>query len=399
MTKVTTSVILPFLKLLLNKMYRYHLQRTHIPLNDLGRHGNSVSTELHEATESVITSGHYVLGSWVERFERAFASYCGVQHTVGVANGTDALELALRAINCKTGDEVITVANAGGYATSAIIHVGATPIYADIDPQTFLITALTFEQVITPATKAIIVTHLYGLMADMPALCEAASSRGITVIEDCAQAHGASIAGKKAGSWGTLGCFSFYPTKNLGGIGDAGCIVTHDDGLAEKLRSLRQYGWQKTKYYSPEVLGRNSRMDEIQAAILLRLLTHLDGWNHKRRRIITRYREALNGNDIVFQQVYNDDNFVAHLCVIRTRARSRLMQILQHENIASDIHYPVADYAQPAIVRYIGEKPILPVTEQILSEILTIPCFPEMTEEEINRVITTIQCHISRVAA
>jgi len=371
-----------------------YLQYASIPLNDLRRHGNTVITDLREAVESVITSGQYILGSWVERFESDFAAYCGVQHAVGVANGTDALELALRAAGCKAGDEIVTVANAGGYATNAILHTGALPVYADIDPHTFLMTAHTFLQAITPVTKAVIVTHLYGLMADMPALCQAAANHGITIIEDCAQAHGASIAGKKAGSWGMFGCFSFYPTKNLGTLGDAGCIVTNDDTLAERLRSLRQYGW-KHKYYLPEEIGRNSRMDELQAAVLVRLLTHLDEWNRKRRQIIHHYRTALNHDGIRFQRIDTDDHFVAHLCVTRVRERTRLMQFLRQEKIASDIHYPIADYAQPAVIRHIGEKASLPATEQILPELLTIPCFPEMTKEETEHVITVIKRHLS----
>ena len=367
-----------------------------IPLNDLRRHTDTVKKEIHEAVEKVLTSGQYILGPCVERFEAAFAEYCGVQHTVGVANGTDALELALQALGCQAGDGVVTVANAGGYATTAILHNGAIPEYADIDPHTFLMTPQTLLEALTPVTKAVIVTHLYGLMADMPALCKVAADRGIAVIEDCAQAHGASLAGKKAGSWGALGCFSFYPTKNLGGIGDAGCIITNNATFADHLRALRQYGWQKHKYHALEHIGRNSRMDELQAAVLVQLLPYLDGWNDNRRHVVQRYREALGSCPIVFQHIDTKDSFAAHLAVIRTPDRDALMQALQDEHVATAVHYPVADYAQPAVVRRIGTRTELPNTEQVIQEILSLPCFPEMLDAEVDRIIHIILSHVSR---
>ena len=365
-----------------------------VPLNDLQRHMAPFSADLRRIIGEVLDEARYVLGPWVERFENAFAGYCGVAHAVGVANGSDALELALRALDCGAGDDIVTVANAGGYATAAILHAGATPVYADIDPYTLLITPDTLQQAITPATKAVIVTHLYGLMADMPALNAFAAARGIAVIEDCAQAHGASIGGRKAGAWGALGCFSFYPSKNLGGIGDAGCVTTHDARLAECLRSLRQHGWQETKYHTPCDIGRNSRMDAMQAAVLAHLLPHLNGWNDRRRQLVQRYRAAFSPH-VQFQQVGAPESYVAHLCVIRTSDRERLRQALSHAGIATDIHYPVADYAQPAVIRRIGVRPALPVTENIVTEILTLPCFPEMTGEETRRVIATLQQHIA----
>ena len=367
------------------------MQSPLVPMNDLKRHTAAIMADIREAVQEVLDSGHYILGPNVTRFEFAFANYCGTAHAVGVANGTDALELALRAAGCGTSDDVVTVANAGGYATTAILHAGATPVYADIDPHTFLITPASFSEVITPATKAVIITHLYGLMADMPALCEIAGRYGIIVIEDCAQAHGATLARRKAGSWGDMGCFSFYPTKNLGGVGDAGCIVTNNDGFTESLCSLRQYGWHDNKYYSPKDIGRNSRMDELQAAVLLRLLPYLDDWNKKRRTIVYRYQAALHSAKICFQQVANDESFVAHLCIARAHDRNKLMRLFQKENIAMSIHYPIPDYAQPAVIKRIGNRPVLPYTERVTSEILTIPCFPEMSEEEINRVIVALQ--------
>jgi dTDP-3-amino-2,3,6-trideoxy-4-keto-D-glucose/dTDP-3-amino-3,4,6-trideoxy-alpha-D-glucose/dTDP-2,6-dideoxy-D-kanosamine transaminase len=364
-----------------------------IPLNDLRRHGAALADTLQEAVREVIAGGHYILGPRVDRFEKAYAAYCGVAHAVGVGNGTDALELALKALGCAAGDEVLTVANAGGYATSAILSLGATPVYADIDPHTMLMSPETFSQAVTPKTRAVIVTHLFGLMADMPALCSLAAARGIAVIEDCAQAHGASIGGRKAGSWGAFGCFSFYPTKNLGAIGDAGCIVTADAAHAGKLRALRQYGWQQAKYHMPQDTGRNSRMDELQAAVLLAFLPHLESWNDRRREVADRYRAALQEHKMVFQQVPDDERFVAHLCVMRCPARDKLKEALRADGITTDVHYPVADYLQPAVRKRIGQRQALPVTEKAVSEVLSLPCFPEITREETDRVIARIIHH------
>jgi aminotransferase EvaB len=367
------------------------LQNNPIPLHDLSRRARAMESALREACEAVIGSGRYVMGPWLERFEKEFAAYCGGRHSVGVASGTDALELALKAADCGPGTEVVTVANAGGYATTAILHAGAKPIYADIDAATLLMTPQALEKAITPATQAVIVTHLYGLMADMQALGEVARTHGIRVIEDCAQAHGASRQGRKAGSWGDMGCFSFYPTKNLGALGDAGCVVTDNEEFFRRLQSLRQYGWRDAKYHSPVDIGNNSRMDELQAAVLTALLPHLDRWNIRRRDIVRHYREALEPLGLRFQQVGHEQAYVAHLCVIRTAERDRLQQRLQEESIATDIHYPVADYRQPAVVKILGASAPLPVTEECLPQILTTPCFPEMSDEEVARIIGVIK--------
>jgi aminotransferase EvaB len=362
-----------------------------VPFNDLKRRDTGLRADIHQAVNQVLNSGQYILGSQVQAFEAAFSAYCGAKHAVGVASGTDALELALYALNCGEGDDIITVANAGGYATTAILHAGANPIFADVSPNHFLITAESFLHAITPKTKAVIVTHLYGLMADMPALCAAAAEHGIPIIEDCAQAHGAAWRGQKAGTWGTMGCFSFYPTKNLGAIGDAGMVITNNKTLAERLQSLRQYGWQGVKYRNSHDVGRNSRMDELQAAILLLLLPHLDRWNEKRRNIVERYRAILAPLGLEFQEINNPQHFVAHLCGVLSDNREALKQALSQKGIATDVHYPVADYAQPAIIKRIGQRAALPATEKIISEVFSLPCFPEMTEEEIDHVITAVK--------
>lgn len=357
-----------------------------IPLNDLRRHMAATADAVREAVNGVIASGHYILGPRVERFEKEFAGYCGVAHAVGVGNGTDALELALRACGCGPGDEVVTAANAGGYATAAVLNVGATPAYADIDPRTLVLDAKSFQKAVTPKTKAVIVTHLYGLMADMPDLCALARARGIAVVEDCAQAHGAAIAGRKAGAWGDFGCFSFYPTKNLGALGDAGAVITADAASAGTLRALRQYGWQQAKYHSPHETGRNSRMDEMQAAVLSALLPHLDAWNELRRGAAGRYRAALEGRGVVFQHVDAQERYVAHLCVVRVKQRDRLKEALRQRGIGAELHYPVADYRQPAVIKRIGQRAALPATEMAVAEVLSLPCFPEITAAEIDCV-------------
>jgi len=356
-------------------------------INDLKRHNGPLMPALEEAVVRVLRSGWFILGSEVESFEREFANYCGVDFCIGVANGTEALELALRALEIGPGDEVATVANAGMYSTTAILAAGAQPVFADIDPDTLLLSATTLQNAVTTNTKAVIVTHLYGRMADMPALSAFAKRSGIHLIEDCAQAHGASLADKKAGSWGELACFSFYPTKNLGALGDGGAVVTVSVTLYERLRQLRQYGWA-SKYCAVVTGGRNSRLDEIQAAILRVKLPWLDGWNQRRREIAKAYSKGIQHPDIRCLSV-PDEGYVGHLYILRTAKRELLRRYLQEQGIATDIHYPIPDHRQPALkARY--NHITLPHTESATTEVITLPCFPEMTETETNELITTI---------
>ncbi|MRR13653.1 DegT/DnrJ/EryC1/StrS family aminotransferase, partial [bacterium] len=259
-----------------------------VPFNDPARQVRDLRHELGQALDSVVDSGWFIHGRSHQSFEAAFAEYCGVAACVGVANGTDALEIALRAVGCGPGTEVVTVANAGGYTTTACLAAGATPVFADVDAETLEMSPRALEQVLSPSTKAVVITHLYGQMAEVEALSALARSRGIAVIEDCAQAHGAVRGDKKAGSFGDLACFSFYPTKNLGALGDGGAIVTDNRELAERCTMLRQYGWAG-KYDARIAGGRNSRLDEMQAAVLLVKLPHLDGWNERRRAIAAHY--------------------------------------------------------------------------------------------------------------
>jgi dTDP-3-amino-2,3,6-trideoxy-4-keto-D-glucose/dTDP-3-amino-3,4,6-trideoxy-alpha-D-glucose/dTDP-2,6-dideoxy-D-kanosamine transaminase len=357
-----------------------------VPLNDLARQYRRLHGEIGEAVGRVLAGGRYVLGENVVGFEHAFAQYCGVAHCAGVANGTDALEIALRALGCGHGDDVVTVANAGMYATGAILAVGARPILVDISPSSMTMDPAALARALRPQTKAVVVTHLYGKLAELQAIGEMASARNIPIVEDCAQAHGAARGGKKAGAFGTIGCFSFYPTKNLGAMGDGGAIVTGDASIAQAARELREYGW-RTKYSAVRTSGRNSRLDEIQAAILRAKLPYLDGWNDRRRQIANRFRQAFSGS-LVAPVAASDD--VAHLCVLRTLQRSVLQAHLARDGIASDIHYPVLDYRQPALQGIFAGDIFLPQSEAASREVLTIPCFPELTEQEIERIADSL---------
>lgn len=329
-----------------------------------------------------------MLGPEVEGFEQEFASYCEIAHCISVANGTDALELALRALGVGSGKCVATVANAGMYSTIATLLLGATPVYIDVRPDNLLMDAGDLaHQFNNQRIDAVIVTHLYGLMADVPALIELARINGVPVIEDCAQAHGAVLNGKKAGTFGDIGCFSFYPTKNLGAIGDGGAVITARADLAEKVKSLRQYGWT-AKYCSTLPGGRNSRLDELQAAVLRAKLPRLDTWNTCRRAIAARYTQGIRHPAILCPPAYGGE-YVAHLYVIRTRKRDALKAHLCAAGISSDVHYPFADYQQVSCrEQFTGLSKA--VTEQACEGVLTLPCFPEMTDAEVDWVIDCI---------
>jgi dTDP-4-amino-4,6-dideoxygalactose transaminase len=354
-----------------------------VALNDLLRQTKELQNELAAAVDRVLGSGWYILGRECAAFEAEFAGYCGVAQCVSVANGTDALELALRALGIGPGDRVATVANAGGYSTTAIRSVAAEPLYIDTDPSTMNMSAADLADRLTPGVRAVIATHLYGRMADLPALLEVTGRARMPLVEDCAQAHGAAIGGRKAGSWGALACFSFYPTKNLGALGDGGAITSNDPQLAQHVKSLRQYGWS-AKYRCQEY-GRNSRMDEMQAAILRAKLPHLDGWNVRRREIAATYSAALEGTAVECPGDFGE-RYVAHLYVIRSRERDRVRAALQACGIATDIHYPVPDHLQEAARGTPAAAALLPATERAADEILTLPCYAELRDEEVSAV-------------
>jgi dTDP-4-amino-4,6-dideoxygalactose transaminase len=353
-------------------------------INDLKRHHAAQEGDVRAALERVLARGWFILGPEVEAFEREFAQACGVSHGVGVANGTDALELALRALGVGPGHEVVTVANAGGYSTTAIRAAGAQPVYVDVEPRSLNMDAAALAAALTPRTRAVVVTHLYGRMADLPLLLEVANRAGVPLIEDCAQAHGAAREGRPAGSWGAAGCFSFYPTKNLGAVGDGGAVVTSDAVLAGRVRRLRQYGWSE-RYRSAQAGGRNSRLDEMQAAVLRAKLPHLPAFNARRRAIARAYQEALRGAPLELPENTGED-YVAHLYVVRTPRRDALRAALAAKGIIAEVHYPVPDHWQEP-----WRAPVvLPVTEQAAREVLTLPCFPEMTDEEVALVARAV---------
>ena len=356
-----------------------------VPLNALDRqtrHG--LDERFAQAFERVMRSGWFVLGREVAAFEEEFAAYCGVAHAIGVGNGSDALELAIAALDLPQGSEIAVAPNAAMYATLAILANGFEPRFVDVDPETATIDADAFERTLTPRTRAVVVTHLYGRLADIGAILERDATRHITVIEDCAQAHGAARGGRKAGSFGRMGCFSFYPTKNLGALGDGGAVVTSDATTAARLRQLRQYGWT-SKYDVGLAHGRNSRLDELQAALLREKLPLLDEWNRRRRAIAQRYGNGIRHARIRTPAPGGEDD-VAHLYVVRSDGRDALRAHLAARGIATDIHYPIPDHRQRVFGGRYGDLQ-LPQAEALAREALSLPCFPELGDDEVDAVI------------
>jgi len=353
-------------------------------INDLTRQDIHLRHNMIEAMLNVVQKGYYVLGSEVNNFENAFAKHTASAYCISVANGTDALEIALRALSIQEHDEVATVANAGFYSSAAIFAVQARPVYVEIDPISMTMSPLDLEDTLKKSrVKAVIVTHLYGQMADMPRLASICQAYQVALIEDCAQAHGAKMHGKGVGTWGALGCFSFYPTKNLGAIGDGGAILTQTDALAEKLRQLRQYGWGK-KYQNVLLGGKNSRLDELQAAILNVKLPYLDAWNERRRQIARQYNRLLTNQEISLP-LLGEADYVAHLYVIRVHHRQSLLQYLKQNQIGCDIHYPLPDYKQECVQTIYADVKLIE-TEKACASVLTLPCFPEMRDDEVSMI-------------
>ncbi|MBD8871243.1 DegT/DnrJ/EryC1/StrS family aminotransferase [Rhodanobacter sp. DHB23] len=361
---------------------------TKVPVNDLTRHVEPFLEQLGEVARQVIASGYFVLGPQTKAFESAFANYCGVSEAIGVANGTDALELALRALGVTRGHTVAMVANAGMYGATAAMACGAMPSYVDVEASSATIDPACLERLLKqadPRPAAIIVTHLYGRLADMSHLLKVAQVYGVPVVEDCAQAHGAKGEdGRRAGSYGDVACFSFYPTKNLGALGDGGAVVTSDPVLAGRVRQLRQYGWSG-KYRNELAGGRNSRLDEMQAAFLQVMLPQLDGWNARRREIAEAYSRGIVHPCIQVPAVAGEE-YAGHLYVVRSADRTGLQAHLASMNVASEVHYPTADTRQEIMVR-MGHMPTLPVTENLCDSVLSLPCFPELDDVEVSKVI------------
>lgn len=348
---------------------------------------------IQAAVLRVLEGDSYILGGEVAAFESAFAAYCDparTLHAAGVNSGTDALILAMRALGVGAGDEVLTVAHTALATVAAIIAVGATPVLIDIDPVTYTLDPVLIEPAITPRTKAVIAVHLYGQAADMDAINTIARRHGAAVIEDCAQAAGGMYKGKRIGSLGDVACFSFYPTKNLGAIGDAGMVVAADAQLAENVRRLRQYGWDGARHTSTP--GLNSRLDEMQAAILNVKLPFLDAENESRARHAAAYRDGLSSLPLVLPSVRPDTRHVYHLYVIACDERDALKASLERAGIMAGIHYPVpihrqGGYAQRVVIPAQG----LPITDRLVARILSLPLYPELGNEDVAAVIAAVR--------
>jgi dTDP-4-amino-4,6-dideoxygalactose transaminase len=348
----------------------------------------SHQAEINAAIAAVLDGNRYILGPQTQAFEQEFAAYLGVSHAVGVGSGTEALHLALRACHIGAGDEVITVSHTAVATVSAIELAGAMPVLVDIDPATYTIDPRLIERAITPRTKAIIPVHLYGGAAHLQPIVDLARTHHLKLIEDCAQAHGAREADRVVGSIGDVSCFSFYPTKNLGAIGDGGLVATNDPEIAENLNLLRQYGWRER--YISEVAGWNTRLDELQAAILRVKLRYLDEDNDKRRALAASYAEQLAG--VVTTPIERaDTRHVYHLYVIRHPQRDALMAFLRERSIGTAIHYPVPIHLQPAYRGRLGDSGSLPETERAAREIVSLPMYPELSEQAVQTVVQAIK--------
>lgn len=355
-----------------------------IKQSDPGAAFLEIQTELEETMRRVLKSGWYILGPEVEAFEHEFAAYIGTQYAVGVGTGTDALFLALKAMGIGSGDEVITVSHTAVATVAAIRLAGAVPVFVDIDPKSYTMNSAAIESLISSRTRGIIPVHLYGHPADMGAIIAVAKKHNLAVLEDCAQAHGAAINGIKVGTFGNAGAFSFYPTKNLGAMGDGGCVVTNDDQLAARLRQLRQYGWIDRYVSASE--GWNSRLDELHAAILRVLLRRLDNANSRRRALAACYDAILSDvTGVVMPLAPKIVKHVYHQYVVRVPDRAEVMRKLKMIGIGTAIHYPVPIHLQAAY-RQFGISRDLEETERLCDEILSLPMFPQLGIEDAKRV-------------
>jgi dTDP-4-amino-4,6-dideoxygalactose transaminase len=353
--------------------------------------------EIREAIERVLRSGWYILATECEAFEKEFAQFCDAQHAVGVANGLDALSLSLRALNIGAGDEVIVPSNTFVATWLAVSHVGATPVPVEPDERSFNIDPARIEAAITSRTRAIIPVHLYGQPADLEPILEIARRRGLRTIEDAAQAHGARYRGRRIGAQGDAVCWSFYPGKNLGALGDGGAVTTDDAAIAARLRTLRNYG-SKLKYHHEEI-GFNSRLDEIQAAVLRVKLPALAAGNEHRAAIARAYGEGLRGADIALPTVPTYCDPVWHLYVVRHRRRDALARQLAEAGVATVIHYPVSPHLQPAYARLGIARGSLPIAEELQSQALSLPIGPTQDATDTQGVIDAVRTAVASLAA
>ena len=341
------------------------------------------------AIARTLESQWYILGKEVAAFEEEFAGYCGASHAVGVANGTDAIALALRALDIGAGDEVIAPSHTAVATVAAIEQAGAVPILADIEAERFTLDPEGLEAALSPAVKAIVVVHLYGQMADMDPIMAFAKQHGLRVVEDCAQAHGALYRGRTAGTIGDAGCFSFFPTKNLGALGDGGAIITSDAAIEKKARLLRQYGWAEKAVST--LPGFNSRLDELQAAILRAKLPHLDHDNSARAGLAERYRSELANCDIALPEVADEVRHVYHQFVVQSAHRDSLLQHLRSNGVGAAQHYPHAVHQQPAYTGRLLRRGALTATERVIPRILSLPIYPELSDEQFETIISAMR--------
>ncbi len=358
--------------------------KNNIPVFDLKRQYEYLKEELDNAFTNVFESGNFVLGENVRLFEEEFANYLGAGFAVGVGSGTEALHLSLKACDVGPGDEVITVPNTAVPTISAISFAGARPVLVDVTPDTYTIDTKKIEKKITNKTKAIMPVHLYGHSAEMEQVMKLADAYDLRIIEDACQAHGAKYNGKNAGTLGDMGCFSFYPTKNLGAYGDGGIVVTNNEELYNRLIMLRNYG--EVKKFTSKIEGFNSRLDEIQAAVLRVKLKHLDTWTNRRREIATLYQQLLFNSNVQLPCERQWAEHVYHLFVIRINKRDALKDYLQEHGVGTHIHYPIPIHFQEAYKKLGYNAGDFPISERNAGEILSLPIYPELTTEEVETV-------------
>ncbi|MBA2497658.1 MAG: DegT/DnrJ/EryC1/StrS family aminotransferase [Acidimicrobiia bacterium] len=359
-----------------------------VPFLDLASMHADVRDELDAVWATAVRTGSFIGGPAVERFEDEWARYCGAAHAVGVANGTDALELAMRALGIGPGHEVVVPTNTFIATAAAVVATGATPRYADVDDTTLLLTPETFRAALTPRCVAVIPVHLYGQPVDMDAIGKVAADAGLVVVEDAAQAHGATWRDRRVGSFGHAACFSFYPGKNLGAFGDGGAVVTHDGGLAARVRSLANHGRSPTSRHHHVEVGRNSRLDALQAGVLSVKLARLDAWNDGRRRAAERYRQRLGGTSVAPVAQDESAQSAYHLAVVRSAHRDELERVLNTSGIGTGVHYPVPCHRQEGFVSSAGRP--LPVADRAAEEILSLPMSPHLGLDAVDRVCDVI---------
>lgn len=359
-----------------------------VPFLDLAAMHAEVGAQITASWQDIVRSAGFVGGSYVEGFEREWAAYCDRRHAIGVGNGTDALQLALQALGIGRGDEVIVPANTFVATAEAVVAAGAIPRFVDVDPDTLLLSPELLEAAVSARTAAVIVVHLYGQPADMDAIGRVARRAKLAVVEDAAQAHGATWRGQKAGSLADVGCFSFYPGKNLGAFGDAGAVVTDDPLIAERVRSLADHGRSSASKHVHDLVGGNSRLDALQAAVLSAKLGCLDAWNAARRQVARSYHAGLARTAVRAVKVAEEASSAFHLFVIRTQDRDGLSAALAARHISTGIHYPIPCHQQAGLKRFASGA--LPVAEQAAKEILSLPMFPHMTAEQVEGVCAAV---------